>query len=56
VGATDGLDAGFGKSQMLHLALLDEVLDSAGNIFDGHLVIDTVLIEQVDDVGPEALE
>ena len=54
--ATDGLHAGFRESEVLHLALLDQVLHGSGDVFDRHVRIDTVLIEQVDDIGPEALE
>jgi hypothetical protein len=35
------------------LARLDEVLDRAGNIFDGHIGVDPVLVEQVNPVGVE---
>src|SRR5208282_707126 len=41
---------------VLHLALLDEVFHGSGGIFDRDAGIDAVLIEQVDDIGLEALE
>ena len=41
---------------MLHLALLDQVLDSSRYVFNRNLVIDAMLIEQIDDIGPQALE
>ena len=54
--AADGLHARFGKSEVLHLALLDQVLHGSGHVFDRHVRVDAVLIEQVDDVGLEPLE
>ena len=41
---------------MLYLALLNQVFHRSGDVFDGHVRIDTVLIEQIDDIGLEALE
>ncbi len=44
------------KCLTLPLALLNEVLHGAGSLFDGHICIAAVLIEQIDDIGLEALE
>ncbi len=41
---------------MPDLALGDQILDCAGDIFDRHIGIDAMLIEQIDDVGPEAFQ
>src|SRR5438270_806237 len=41
---------------MLHLALLNKVLQGSGDIFDGHVRIDAVLVKQIDDVGLQPLE
>ena len=41
---------------MQDLSLGDQFLDRAGNVFHRHIRVDTVLIEQVDAVGPEAFE
>ena len=41
---------------MLDLAFGDQVLDRAGDILDRHVRIDAVLIEEIDAVGPQALE
>jgi hypothetical protein len=38
---------------VLDLAGLDEVLDRAGDVLDGHLRVDSVLIVEVDGVDPE---
>jgi hypothetical protein len=38
------------------LTLLDQVLHCAGDIFDLHVGINPVLIEQVDDFDPKPLE
>ena len=56
VGAADGLDAGFGEAEVLDLAFGDELLDGAGDVFDGDLGVDAVLVEEIDVVGLEALE
>ena len=54
--ATDCLHACFRKAEMLDLALLNQFLHRASHIFDRHVGINPVLIEQVDDVRPEPLE
>ena len=41
---------------MFHFALLDQVLHRSRHIFDGHVRINAVLIEQIDHIGPEPLE
>jgi hypothetical protein len=46
---------GLGQSEVPDLAFLDQVLDRLGHRFDGYLRIDSVLVEQVDRVDPEAL-
>ena len=56
VGAANRFHAGLGKSEVLDLAGLDEFLDGAGHVFDGHVGIDAMLIEKVDGVDLEALE
>ena len=56
VRAADRLHAGFGQAEMLDLALLDQVLDRSRHVFDRHVGIDAVLIEQIDAVGPEPLQ
>src|SRR6267143_3489046 len=53
----DGWSArGFRESEVLHLALMDEVFHGSGDVFDRHVGIYAVLIEQVDDIGLEALK
>jgi hypothetical protein len=56
MGATDGLRAGFRKTEMPDLALLDEVLDRAGHVFDRHRWIDAVPVEQIDRVAAKPFE
>ena len=41
---------------MLDLALPDQLLDRAGDVFHWHSQIDSMLVEQVDAVGLEPLE
>ena len=40
VGAADGLGAGFGEAEVLNLASVNEVLDGAGDVFDGDIGVD----------------
>ncbi len=56
MGAADGFFAGFGQSEMLDLALGDQVPDRAGDVLDRHVGIDAVLIEQVDGLDPQPLQ
>lgn len=41
---------------MLDLALGDQILDGAGDVFDGHLGINAVLIKQIDAIGAQTLQ
>lgn len=41
---------------MQHLALADQILDRAGHVFDGDCGIDTVLVQQIDAVRPQAFQ
>ena len=50
------LHACFRKTEVLHLALLDQVFHGSGDVFDGHVRINPVLIEEIDDIGLEPLE
>jgi hypothetical protein len=54
--SADGLDAGLRQAEMLDLALDDQLLDGAGDVFDRHVEIDTMLVEQVDAICLQALE
>jgi hypothetical protein len=56
VGAADGLGAGFGEAEVPDLAGGDEVFDGSGDVFDGDVGVDAVLVEEVDGVDVEALE
>jgi hypothetical protein len=56
VGAADGLCAGLRQAEVLDLALLDQILHRSGDVLDGHFGIDAVLIEEIDDIDPQALE
>ena len=48
MGAANRRGAGFGKTKISDLALLNQFLDRAGDVFDGDGGVDAVLIEQVD--------
>ena len=52
----DRLHARFGQTEVLHLAFANQVLDRTGDVLDRHVGIDTVLVEQIDAVRPEALQ
>ena len=46
----------FRQAEVLDLALLNQFLHRAGHIFDGHLGVNAVLIEQIDRVDAESLQ
>jgi hypothetical protein len=50
------LCACFRKSEVLDLALLDQVFHRSSHVFDRHVGIDAMLIEQVDRFDLESLE
>ena len=56
VGAADRCDAGLGHPEVVDLAGLDELLDGAGDVLDGDVGVDAVLVEQVDGVGPQSTQ
>jgi hypothetical protein len=53
---TDGLYTGFRQAEVFDLALLNQRLYGAGDLFDGNVRVDAVLIEQIDPVGLEPLQ
>src|SRR5713101_1091786 len=56
VGAADRAHACFRHPEVFHLSLPDQVLDRSRHVFDRHAWVDTVLIIEIDDVGPEAFQ
>lgn len=56
MGAPNDFHAGFRQAEMLDLALLDQIPDSASDFFNRHIRVDTVLVEQIDIVGTQTLE
>src|SRR3989441_7296913 len=56
VRATDRMDACFGKAEVLDLARLNQVLYRSSYVFNRHVRVNTMLIEQVDSLDPEPLE
>jgi len=56
VGTPDRPRARLRQAEVPDLAFADQLLDGAGNVFDRHVRINTVLIEQIDVVGPEPFE
>src|SRR2546426_6622056 len=54
--APDCLHSWFRKAEVLHLTLLDELLHRSRDVFDGHVRVNAVLIEQINDIGLESLE
>src|SRR4051794_6815911 len=53
---TQGLGSWFRQSEMQYLALGDQVLDCACNVFDGNLRINAVLVDEVDPIGAPPLQ
>src|SRR5437588_10087953 len=49
----DGMCPRFRYSEVLHLAFLNQVLRRSRHVFNGHVRIDAMLIEQIDGVDPE---
>src|SRR5882724_3551072 len=56
MGLANGADPSLGQAEIPHLAFGNKILHRARNIRHRHGWIDTVLIQQVDMVGPEALQ
>src|ERR1700730_527644 len=54
--ATDGLHSWLRKTEVLDLSFLNHVLHRSRHIFYRHIGIDTMLVEQIDDVAPESLQ
>jgi hypothetical protein len=54
--AADRLHAGFRQAEVLDLAFLNQILHRPRHLFDWHVRVHTVLIEQIDDIGLESLE
>ena len=51
-----GRHSWFRKAEMLHLTLVDQVFHGSCDVFDRHVRVNTVLVEQIDDIGLESLE
>ena len=56
VRATDRLHTCFGEAEVFDLACLDQIFHRSGDVFDGHVGVDAMLIEQVDDIDLEPFE
>ena len=54
--ATNRPHACFRQAEVLHLALLDQIFHRTSHVFNRHLRINAVLIEQIDYVGSKALQ
>ena len=54
--STDGRDVRLRKAEVQDLARGDQVLDRARHVLDRHVGIDTMLVQEIDAVGSEALE
>src|ERR1700691_1725693 len=54
--STDGLCPGFGQAEMLHLAFLNQIPHGAGHLLDRYGGVDSVLIQEINEIGLEALE
>ncbi len=56
MGTADGLHPGFGKAEVPYFTLPDQLFHRSGHILDRHFRIDSMLIEQIDGVGPESFK
>src|SRR6478752_5767632 len=56
MGTAQRLDARLGHAEMLDLAFGDQVADGAGDIFDRHVGIDAMLVQQIDDLNTQSLQ
>ena len=56
VGAADVGDAGLGEAEEPRLALFDQIADGSGDLFDWHVPIDAVLVEEIDMIGLQPTE
>ena len=56
VSFADGVYTRFRQAKVLHLALGDQFLHSAGNFLDRHIWIDAMLVEEIDVVGAQPLQ
>src|SRR4051812_23047742 len=54
MGSTDGLRPGFRQAEETNLALLNQILHRACNIFHWHVGIDSVLIVEINIIGTES--
>src|SRR5207245_8092410 len=54
--AADRAHACFRHPEVFHLSLPDQVCEGSCHVFDRHVRVDTVLIIEIDDVGPEPLQ
>src|SRR4249919_196478 len=54
--AANRLDAGFREAEVLHLAFLNQVFHRSRDVFNRHLRVHPVLIEEVDRLDPETPE
>ena len=53
---SDGFRASFRHTEIFYFSFLDQIFHSSSDIFDGHIQINTVLIEQIYNVYSELLK
>ena len=56
VGVADGVGSRFRQPEVDDLARLDELLDGAGDVFDGNCRVDTMLVVEIDAIGAQAAQ
>jgi len=56
VGTADGCATGLGQAEVPDLSLPDEIVHGAGDVLDGHVGIDAMLVQEVDRIDLESLE
>src|SRR2546423_989760 len=55
-GATNGFDAGFGKSDVAYFSFFDELSQTADRVFDRRVRINPVLVIKINVVGSQATQ
>src|SRR5215468_11006078 len=54
--ATNRFRSCFGKAKVLHLTLLDQLLHGSGDVFDRHVRINAMLVEEIDGIDFDLLD
>ena len=56
MGPSDRGGGGFRQAEVLHFALLDQILDGSGDLLDRDIRVDAVLVVQIDRLDLQSRE